>query len=84
MSDRQAAEKASAGMSGRDTGETHLHVAYMEGVTRKLVHLYSREIVAVASELYQRHVLTGDEVRPALRSAYPPIKRSAACGGTPP
>lgn len=50
----------------------------MEMVTRKLVDTYSREIVAVAEELYRRHVLTGDEVRAAMRSAYPPIKRSAA------
>ena len=58
--------------------ERAAHLHYMREVAARLVDRLHYEILSVAAELYRRQVLTGDEVRAAIRAAYPPIKRSIA------
>lgn len=69
--DADLAERAALGSGA----EIHAHVAYMRTVVARMVDEHVPEIAAVAAELERREVLTGDEVRAAMRSARPPIRK---------
>ena len=70
--DFQLASDAARGLGVGD--EVTAHVAWLRTVAQQLVRNLQPEIVAVAEELSRRKVLTGAEVRAAMRSAYPFLK----------
>ena len=50
------------------------HLVWLRTVAAKLVRDYADEIVAVAEQLYRRHVMTGAEIRAAMRAVQPRTK----------